>query len=86
MDHGVTTGITGTYLFLIIILNSLPKEKHKPHLHTIERMYRHVSLRHMGGLKTTSTYNDKASLPLYSSQIKNGFIYFICLLQIRFPL
>lgn len=35
MDHGVTSGMTNNYLYLIIVLKSLPKMEHKPHLHNI---------------------------------------------------
>ena len=40
--HGVTSRMTDNYLYLIIILKSPPKEEHKPHLHNIQCMYRHV--------------------------------------------
>lgn len=43
MDHGVTSGMTNKDLYLIIILTSPPKEKHKTYL--IQYVYRHVSLR-----------------------------------------
>ena len=39
MSHGVTD----SYLYLIRILKSLPKEEHKPHVQNIQCMYRHVS-------------------------------------------
>lgn len=53
------------YLDLIIILKSLPKEEHKPHLHNIQCVDRHVSIRYMHDL--LPTYSDRSSLSKYSS-------------------
>lgn len=50
MDHGVTHND----LCLIIMLKSLPKQEHKPHLHNMQSMYKHVSLRRMHDLLPTS--------------------------------
>lgn len=46
-DHGGTHGVTDSYLYLVIMLESLPKLEQKPHLHTIQCWDRHVSLRCM---------------------------------------
>lgn len=58
--HGVTYVVTDNYLHLII-LKSLPKEGHKPHLPNIQYMYRHISLKHMCDLMPTSVCDEYSS-------------------------
>lgn len=67
MDHGVTSGMTYNYLYFVIILDPPPQEEAQPHLHTMQCMYSHVSLRHMCDLVPASTQDDKAPLSRYSS-------------------
>lgn len=60
LDRGVTFGMTYSHLYLIILLKSLPQT----HLHNIQYVYCHVSLRRMHGLIPASTEDDMASLSM----------------------
>lgn len=51
-----------SYLYLIIVLKSPPKEKRPPHLHNIWCICSSVSSWHTCTLTSASTYSDKAPL------------------------
>lgn len=86
---------------LIIILNSPPREEHKPHLHNTQCVNRHASLRHMCDLKPTCMYDDtlpflnihpspKYKEPTHPCLRSHGFGTYCLsspyLLQMKFPL
>ena len=53
-------GMTDLYLYLIIILQTPPKAKPRPHLQNMHySVFRHVSLRHVHNLMPTLTYRNK---------------------------
>ena len=70
MGYGPTHGVTANH-HLIIILKALPNQEHQPHLHNMQPMQRHVSVRLMCGLKPTSTCDSKAPLPKYPSLLSS---------------
>ena len=67
MDHEVTSRMTDSYLHLIRIVQSRPKEKLKLYLYNVPCVYTQVSLRLTHDLMPASTYDDKPSLSKYSS-------------------
>ena len=65
MDHGVTSGMTYNHLHRSIILKSPLMEKHRLHLHNIQCVYWHVSLRHMRNLMPAFTNNDSFPIDIF---------------------
>lgn len=65
-DHGVTSGMTNNYLYLILALKSPPKEDHKPHLHNTMHVQAPLLKVHVRPDARLDTYDDKASLSKYS--------------------